>query len=69
LIVCVEASLKHLELGGREGRRLRVFGCDTVPNVFGKLDSLGHGKAKESGFWLAHSIINPASLHLKYYAA
>jgi len=54
LLVRVKASLKLLKLGRCKGHSLRVFGRDAVPNVLGKLDSLGHGKTEEVEFGLAH---------------
>lgn len=50
----IKASLKLLKLGGRKSCCLRILGRDTVPNVLGKLDSLGHGEVEEVGFVLTH---------------
>ena len=50
----IEPDLKLLTLSGCQRRCLRVPGCDTVPDVCGKMDPLGHGEVKEIGFGLAH---------------
>lgn len=57
LIVRVQTGLELLYLGRRKGCRLRIFSRNAVPNVFRELDSLGHGKIKKIGFWLAREWI------------
>jgi len=54
LLMGIKAGLKLLKLDRHKGRCLRVLGRNTVPNVLGKLDSLGHGEVEEVGFGLVH---------------